>query len=227
MNYDKNKIVSIIVVVCLLLIFIILFSIFGGKNDKNLKSFKQFDYIYSMDTDYMSEYVSGIPQINILSDDVKNVNSEITSIYYNAVIKDLSSYNYYYGIYNNCLTLMVEINTNDESEYGNIKYYGYYVDLNTGNIISSDELLYNFGVLIDDVNQMLKNKYLNFYNNDSLKSGTSFSEYYNMLDNNSEKVFLIKDNGLYCYKLINYTHDIIENNSYGNIYETFIANLDA
>lgn len=227
MNYDRKKIISVIVVVCLLLLILILFSVLGGKENKNLKSFKQYDYVYSIDSDYMNDYVSAIPQINVLSEDVNNINLEITNMYFSSVIKDLSSYNYYYGVYNNYLTLMIEINTNDESEYGKIQYYGYYVDLNTGNVISSDELLSYLGIMSDSVDKIIKNKYLKYYNNDSLKNTLSFSEYYNIVNGSSEMVFLIRDNSLFCYKLFNYTHDIIENESYGNIYENFVTNLDA
>lgn len=227
MDYDSKKFIRVIGFVIFIVFIIVLFIIIDLTGDNNNKLFKQFDYVYENKSDYVSDYISGIPQVNILSDDVNRVNSLIISNYYDVVTLDYSSYSYSYGVFNNLLSLVIETNVYDDSEYGSISYYGYYFDLDNGILLDEDEFLERINVSIDSIGYSLKNKYFEFYNNDSLSVSMNFEDYYNMINGSGSNVYLIRDDSLYLFRVINYTHDIIENSSYGNIYEYYVSDLDA
>lgn len=227
MDYDRKKFLKIIGFFVGILLVIILFVVFDLSGETNNKLFKQFDYVYDNKTTYVSDYISGIPQINVLSDEVNDLNSKIMSNYYDVVTRDYSGYSYKYCVINNLISLVIETNIYDDSEYGSISYYGYYVDLDTGKVLSGNEFLDRIGVSFDSVNSALNNRYMEFYSNDSLRLSMGFDDYYSMIDSDSDIVYFVQDNNLYLYKVINYTHDIIENDSYGNIYEFHVLKLGA
>lgn len=227
MDYDKKKFFKFIGFFVGIALVIILFVVFDLSGESNNKLFKQFDYVYDNKTTYVSDYISGIPRINVLSDEVDDVNSKIMSNYYDVVTRNYSGYSYKYCVINNLLSLVIETNIYDDSEYGSIRYYGYYVDLDTGKVLSGDDFLDRIGVSFDSVNSALNKRYMEFYSNDSLRWSMGFDDYYSLIDSDSDIVYFVRDNNLYLYKVINYTHDIIENDGYGNIYEFYVLKLGA
>lgn len=226
MDYDNKKFIKVIGYFICFVLIVILFFVFDLSRDSNNKLFKQFDYVYENKSDYVSDYVSGIPQINVLSEEVNKVNSIIISNYYDVVTADYSSYSYMYGMYGNYLSLVIETNVYDDSEYGSISYYGYYVDLESGKLLSDAEFLEKLNISNECIYNSLRDRFYKFYSNDSLSNSMVFDDYYDLIYND-DVVYLIKDNSLYLYMVINYTHDIIEDSSYGNIYEYYINELDA
>lgn len=227
MDYDKKKFFKFIGFFVGIALVIILFVVFDLSGESNNKLFKQFDYVYDNKTTYVSDYISGIPRINVLSDEVDDVNSKIMSNYYDVVTRNYSGYSYKYCVINNLLSLVIETNIYDDSEYGSIRYYGYYVDLDTGKVLSGDDFLDRIGVSFDSVNSALNKRYMEFYSNDSLRWSMGFDDYYSLIDSDSDIVYFVRDNNLYLYKVINYTHDIIENDGYGNIYKFYVLKLGA
>ena len=92
---------SVLLFIILLIIIILLFF---NKNDENLKLFKQYDYVYSSSTSYSNnEFISELPQVNVNSKSVNDINNEILDNYYDIATMENSSYSYRYSVYNNIL----------------------------------------------------------------------------------------------------------------------------
>ena len=96
MEISKKEIIkySLYFLIC---IFIILLCIIFGRDNKNIKLYKQFDYIYDNDLGYSKDKsVSNLPVINLSSDAVLNANKEITKKYYEVVLDETGEFYYSY-----------------------------------------------------------------------------------------------------------------------------------
>lgn len=214
---------SVLLFIILLIIIILLFF---NKNDENLKLFKQYDYVYSSSTSYSNnEFISELPQVNVNSKSVNDINNEILDNYYDIATMENSSYSYRYSVYNNILYLLIETNIYDDSQYGNINYKSYYVNVDTGNVLSLDDVINILGLTKNDIENKISEKYRQFYNNDSLRNGMTFEEYKKMLILDDVYTLSVEDNIVYVYKKINYTHDIEDSDKFGNIYQIKIKDL--
>lgn len=226
MDFDKKSLIKYFIIFGIL-VLILIGSVFFRRDNKNKsKLYKQYDFVYEITTDYYRDnIISNLPQINIVNDSISNLNKEIMNVYYNLVALDGSSYRYSYFIYDNILSLLIITNSFDDSEFGNIKYYSYNIDMNSFKVLSNNDLLDEIGISYDLVSDMIDNKVQNFYNIDSLKNEMTFNNYKTYILSDYDYRFAIIDNTLYMYHLINYTHDIVHDGDAGNIYEFKIANL--
>lgn len=225
MNFEKKDYIKI-GILSLLILFIIIILLFFNKNEENLKLFKQYDYVYSSSTSYSeNEFISELPQVNVNSKSVSDVNNEILDNYYDIATMENSSYSYRYSVYNNILYLLIETNIYDDSQYGNINYRSYYVNVDTGNVLSLDDVINILGLTKNDIENKISEKYREFYNNDSLRNGMTFEEYKKMLILDDVYTLSVEDNVVYVYKKINYTHDIEDSDKFGNIYQIKIKDL--
>lgn len=225
MEISKKEIIkySLYFLIC---IFIILLCIIFGRDNKNIKLYKQFDYVYDNDLGYSKDKsVSNLPVINLSSDAVLNANKEITKKYYEVVLDETGEFYYSYCIYNDILSLLITTNRYDESEYGNISYNSYNIRLSDGYVYNNDELLSLLNLTQSDVSSSIDDKVNEFYKIDSLRNSMPFSEYRNKVLGDDDFVYAIKENVLYAYKVINYTQDIVHEYNGGNIYEYKIKDL--
>lgn len=225
MEISKKEIIkySLYFLIC---IFIILLCVIFGRDNKNIKLYKQFDYIYDNDLGYSKDKsVSNLPVINLSSDAVLNANKEITKKYYEVVLDETGEFYYSYCIYNDILSLLITTNRYDESEYGNISYNSYNIRLSDGYVYNNDELLSLLNLTQSDVSSSIDEKVNEFYKIDSLRNSMPFSEYRNKVLGDDDFVYAIKENVLYAYKVINYTQDIVHEYNGGNIYEYKIKDL--
>ena len=226
MNLDKRLIFKIIIIViCFVLLLISLFFIRTSKNS-DYKIFKNEDFIVEEKTEYVNDYITGLPIINVNTEEVRNLNKDISSIYYDlALFNDFSLFSYKYTIYDNVLVLFISTTKYDDSEYGKIDYYSYYVDLNDFKVLTSDKFLSRISVSYREVNNIIDNRLRSYYNKDSFKSSMDFIEYKDFLLKNKDYAYFINNNVLYLYVSLNYTKDLIESTQFGNIYEFKIMNL--
>lgn len=210
----------------LVIIIILILSLIFSGNKENNKMFKQYDYVYSSETSYSNnDLISELPQININNKDINDLNNNILDIYYDIATRDYASYSYIYGVYNDLLILFVTTNVYDDSQFGNINYYGYYVDVVNGNILSLDEVLSKLDLSKSDIDKVIDDRYKLFYNSDSLRNEYSFEEYKKQINVDDNYTLSIDNNILYLYKKVNYTHDIEESDVFGDIYQFKVKDL--
>ncbi|MCD8066030.1 MAG: hypothetical protein LUE15_02450 [Oscillospiraceae bacterium] len=110
-------------------------------------------------TDALNETVGNmsfvIPQINIDSSDVKNINYEIWDALYTGVVEGLVGSNsaggqyisYEWYVNNNILSLVIECNPYDIDL---LYFYVYNVDITGGNELTKDELISSYGMSDSD-----------------------------------------------------------------------------
>ena len=225
MEISKKDIFKIVLFGLVIIIILILSLIFSGNKENN-KMFKQYDYVYSSETSYSNnDLISELPQININNKDINDLNNNILDIYYDIATRDYASYSYIYGVYNDLLILFVTTNVYDDSQFGNINYYGYYVDVVNGNILSLDEVLSKLDLSKSDIDKVIDDRYKLFYNSDSLRNEYSFEEYKKQINVDDNYTLSIDNNILYLYKKVNYTHDIEESDVFGDIYQFKVKDL--
>lgn len=225
MEISKKDIFKMVLFGLVIIIILILSLIFSGNKENN-KMFKQYDYVYSSETSYSNnDLISELPQININNKDINDLNNNILDIYYDIATRDYASYSYIYGVYNDLLILFVTTNVYDDSQFGNINYYGYYVDVVNGNILSLDEVLSKLDLSKSDIDKVIDDRFKLFYNSDSLRNEYSFEEYKKQINVDDNYTLSIDNNILYLYKKVNYTHDIEESDVFGDIYQFKVKDL--
>ena len=225
MEMSKNEVIKYAVYFLVCIFIIVLCLLFGGGN-KNIKLYKQFDYVYDKDLGYSKGVsVSNLPVVNLSSDAVLDVNKEITNKYYEIVLDETGEFYYSYQIYDDFLSLLITTNRYDESEYGNISYNSYNIRLSDGYVYNNGEVLSLLNLNQEDVLKKIDERINEYYKIDSLSNTMSFSEYKNKVLGDNDFVYAIKDDTLYAYKVINYTQDIVHDYNGGNIYEFKIRNL--
>lgn len=225
MILEKKDYIKLGVLLFIILLIVILL-LFFNKNEENLKLFKQYDYVYSSNTSYSeNDYISNLPQINISGAAIEKINKEILDNYYDIATMEGSSYSYNFSVYNNLLILFIQTSYFDDSQYGNINYKSYFVNVETGNVLSQNDALKNLGLTQTDVDNKINEKFRLFYDNDSLRNGMTFEEYKKMLILDDVYTLSVENNVVYVYKIINYTHDIEDSDKFGNIYQIKIKDL--
>lgn len=208
------------------IILVVILSLIFSNNNENNKMFKQYDYVYKISTSYSeSELISDLPQININNSEINDLNNKILDNYYDIATRDYASYSYTYGLYNDLLILFITTNIYDDSQFGNINYYGYYIDVVNGKVLSIDEVLSKLNLNNSDIDKVINDRYKLFYDNDSLNKEYSFDEYIKQINVDDNYTLSIENNILYLYKKVNYTHDIEESDKFGDIYQFKVKEL--
>ena len=182
----ENKSKTIIIIV--LVVFVLIMIIFSSNNVKN-KNYKSQKYVYTSETNEIGEFTSKIPYINIHSDDIDNVNEEIMTKYYTEVNvgEKYADYEYYQN--KNIVSLLVKYQYLEGDTETSLDIDFYNIDIDTGNLITDDELLNRYNVdnsyvekiIIDDVK-----KYHSYEIEKDYISDCDFNCYKERLDNNKK-----------------------------------------
>lgn len=206
----KQILIFTIITLSLILITVVLSLLLNNNKNKAEKILIDQDYIIEKETKY-SELHGKMPFINLKGKEIEKINNEILSNYYSTVSSKDNIYIAKYHIYKDILSLFITISLDDGSEYGNIKYYSYNVNVKTGNVMSNKDLHKYLDLKSTTINEKIENKLKSYYEKDSLKKELTFEEYKETLnykeDNN--RLVIKEDNTLYCYNSLGLTHDLI------------------
>lgn len=229
MNLDKKilfKYSLLAFIFLILFIFVIVF--FQPNSDFENKVLKQNVYIFYKENDYSTSensLVGDMPVINYNSKEINRINNEIVNIYYDILLKDSAVFKSYYYVYNNVLSLCIETNYFDNSEYGNLNYYSYNINLDDYSVLSDDQFFKLIGISDEDVFNAISNRLHSYYINDDLANSMDFDSYKNYLLDGKSFVYVLKEDSMYAYSNINYTHDLVHSSQFNNIYEFKIFDL--
>lgn len=170
-DYEVNKklFIAFIIIVALCVISLI-FKMYLSGRENRYKVDKDREYIYRYD--YYSASKTNIPYINIDTDFVNNLNTQIQKIglsYKNSQTSN-NSMSYRFNQYQNILSLVLifkSLNSNNELQF---EFKTYVFDLNDGGRVLTDkEMLNLFNLNMDEVNDILNTKMKKKYNDEVKK----------------------------------------------------------
>ena len=223
---EKNK-----KLVRTLIILIVVFSavtiglnVFNKKNATN-KALANYEYIIEKDTEYSSNELKGkLPVINLKGEEIDKINNEILKKYYGVAYTKDDIYHYEYTVYENILSLFIQITYVDGSEYGTIEYYAYNINLDTNKPLTNSELVKELGLNESNIDDEINSRIKKYFAIDELNKELSLEQYKTRINYSEEtNKYMIKDNVLYCYMSIRTTQSLV---SYqGNLNKIELVNL--
>ncbi|MBQ7104413.1 MAG: hypothetical protein IJN90_01005 [Bacilli bacterium] len=220
MNDEEKKslkVLIVILVICLLITLILFFI--NNKNKKVDKALAGNEYILERETEYSKDESKGkLPLINLKGKEIEEINEEIINNYFDIVNSEYDTYQYEYYIYEDILSLFITITKFDDSEYGNINYYSYNININSNELLTNDELIKYLKLDKNDITETIDTRLKDYYLKDSLNKDISLEQYKERISYKYENVsFVLKENNLYGYVSLTTTQDLT---SYpGNINE--------
>ena len=130
---------------------------------------------------------------------------------------DVFYYDYY--VYKDILSLFIRITHVDGTEYGDIEYLVYNINVKTGKELSNSEVLKYLNISENEVDNIITKRLNDYYDIDTMKGYLSFNDYILSIkyskDNNK---LVILDNNLYVYTTFKLTSSLV-NDYAGNINE--------
>ena len=193
-NNKKTLIIILVVFVVLTIILLVL-----KNNTSNEKALTNYEYIIEKETNYSDDESKGkLPVVNLKGKDIEKINEEIMKNYYDIGYLDKYDYRYEYSVYEDILSLRIDITNIDGSEYGTSTIYVYNINTKDGTLLNNQDLLDHFEITGNIIDKKVEERFKNFYQQDELKETTDYNDYLASLgyDKTKNKLF-IRDNTLY------------------------------
>ena len=193
-NNKKTLIIILVVFVVLTIILLVL-----KNNTSNEKALTNYEYIIEKETNYSDDESKGkLPVVNLKGKDIEKINEEIMRNYYDIGYLDKYDYRYEYSVYEDILSLRIDITNIDGSEYGTSTIYVYNINTKDGTLLNNQDLLDHFEITGNIIDKKVEERFKNFYQQDELKETTDYNDYLASLgyDKTKNKLF-IRDNTLY------------------------------
>lgn len=207
---NKKKVIILLILLVILIVVLILSSSRSkdNNNDKN-KVFKDSNYVITYEKVGSSE----LPYVNLNGEDASKVNYDMMKLYYEGLELDDKFMNYEAYNNDNILSLVVKNYIKDSDLiYSDMYFYNF--DINSGTLISDDELKDIFNVTDTDIKNEIDNSIREYYDyevkknyvDENLCDWNCYQGYYN---NVTDINFYVKDNHLYAYLYFNLDSDFI------------------
>lgn len=193
-NNKKTLIIVLVVFVILTVVLLVL-----KNNASHEKALTNYEYIIEKETNYSDDESKGnLPVVNLKGKDIEKINEEIMKNYYDVGYLDEYYYQYEYSVYEDILSLKIDITDIDGTEYGTSTIYVYNINTKDGTLLNNQDLLDHFEITGNIIDKKVEEKFKDFYQQDELKDTTDYNDYLVSLgyDKTKNKLF-IRDNTLY------------------------------
>ena len=190
-------------VIIIFIIFIIIYGFISNKSFVINKQDNSKDIIYEK----LNDKNKHIPFINLVGEDIDKVNDNI-DLFVNYYLNDESvNIDYDYNKNGNILSILVRIIDPKTADSPEIKFTSYNIILNNSSLISDDELFSIFNSNSDEINKIIENSFIDFYNNNEINKSISYNDYLKYRNNyfnyNKDISYYIDKGKIYGYLNIN------------------------
>ncbi len=214
----ENKIKLIVFLV--ILIVVLAFSLIMKKGSDK-KIYATDSYVYTRETyDYGEGLESKLPYINVKSNDVAKINSEIIEKYYEitTIGKEMMDYDYYRN--GNVISLIVKTYNIESVDSYPTSIVFYNIDIDEQTVLNNLQILRKYGASNNDVEEAISSKLKEYYEYETKKGYISGKECdfdcymteiggYPILDGCN---YYVKDDALMAYKSVsldvNFFYDV-------------------
>ncbi len=210
---NKKVFFSIIV---LLIIFIMLYGVFSltEKAEINLQD-KSKDIVYD-------KFINNkkTPYVNLVGGDIDKINANIELFVRDYVNDEYSDISYDYNKKGNILSLIIRIIDSKSIDVSEVKFTSYNILLNNSKLISDDELFTLLDSNKTEVEKVIENSFIDYYNNSEIRKSIDYDTYKNYqskyFDYNKDVSYYINKNIIYGYINMNSGIDYTEYNYFLN-----------
>lgn len=197
-----------------IIVFIILILLYGillltNKTELNLQD-KNKDIIY----DKVNNKNKKIPYVNLVGEDINKINENIDLFVKDYLNENNSNVSYEYNKNGNILSILIRIIYYNGVDAPEIKFTSYNILLNDSYLISDDELFTLINSNKGEVNKIIENSFIDYYNESEIRKNLSYQDfikyrdYYFNID--KDVSYYIDNNKIYGYININKGMDYSE-----------------
>ena len=197
-----------------IIVFIILILLYGillltNKTELNLQD-KNKDIIY----DKVNNKNKKIPYVNLVGEDINKINENIDLFVKDYLNENNSNVSYEYNKNGNILSILIRIIYYNGVDAPEIKFTSYNILLNDSYLISDDELFKLINSNKGEVNKIIENSFIDYYNESEIRKNLSYQDfikyrdYYFNID--KDVSYYIDNNKIYGYININKGMDYSE-----------------
>ena len=197
-----------------IIVFIILILLYGillltNKTELNLQD-KNKDIIY----DKVNNKNKKIPYVNLVGEDINKINENIDLFVKDYLNENNSNVSYEYNKNGNILSILIRIIYYNGVDAPEIKFTSYNILLNDSYLISDDELFTLINSNKGEVNKIIENSFIDYYNESEIRKNLSYQDfikyrdYYFNIDKDIS--YYIDNNKIYGYININKGMDYSE-----------------
>jgi len=197
-----------------IIVFIILILLYGillltNKTELNLQD-KNKDIIY----DKVNNKNKKIPYVNLVGEDINKINENIDLFVKDYLNENNSNVSYEYNKNGNILSILIRIIYYNGVDAPEIKFTSYNILLNDSYLISDDELFTLINSNKGEVNKIIENSFIDYYNESEICKNLSYQDfikyrdYYFNID--KDVSYYIDNNKIYGYININKGMDYSE-----------------
>ena len=204
----KKAIITGLGVFLIVLVIVAFNASKGNDNFNDIKRDKNNYLVYSKIEKADSDYPKYVPDINIESDIIDQVNNEIDSFTDRYLDSDKTLITYEYNINGILLSVVIKIMDYQKDYAPEIYFKTYNINLDNRKVISNESLLDFFQTDTAEVSEIIENQFKKFYS-DLVKEGYYLKEEcdyqcflrYRGVDNYLDSVnYYIKDGDLIAYR---------------------------
>ena len=217
MQYKSKKRVKkvpgkteIYLIAAIAIIFVISISIYRYmlNNYNYLKQDITKQLIYTSFTNNASKYIKEVPYVNIKTENIKTINSEISQFSNKYLNIEKSVLTYEYELNGVILSIILKASNFSNNNIPEVEFISYNINLDTKTIVDNDTLFSYYGIDLNYVNNKLEHKFKSYYQ-ELVKEGYFSSRECNYkcflntrgIEKYTKDVsYFIKDGKLYAYK---------------------------
>lgn len=161
-QYGKKEIYAMGIIAVIL---VLLFSYYRytTKNYNYLKEDKREYIVYTKTKTSYGKYTKEVPYINMKSDNIKTINSDIQQFGNKYLNIEKSILTYEYNINGQILSVILKAASYENKSYPEVEFLSYNINLETKEVIDDDTLLSYYGLDSNYVSNKIEQQFKSYY----------------------------------------------------------------
>lgn len=162
---NNKKIPMVIGIALLLIIFIIVFSYFRNKSldYSDIKEYSDKAFVYTINSETNGSFFINVPYVNIAGSLGKEINEDIDSYVADFMENDKVMLSYEYNINGKIVSLVIKAVDYSTKNVPTVYFKTYNIDIENQVLLSDDDLLNIYNITTDDVDGIIGNQFLKWY----------------------------------------------------------------
>lgn len=210
-----NKRILIVIIVFIVFLVVYGFISLTNRVEINLRD-KNKDIIY----DKVNKKDIKVPYVNLYGEDIDKINNNIDLFVKDYIDDRYSNITYNYNKNGNILSLIIRIINYNGVDSPEIKFTSYNILLDNSKLISDEELFTLVNSNKNEINKIIENSFIEFFNNSEIRKSIDYDDYINYreyyFEYNKDTSYYIDNYKIYGYININSGIDYSEYEYYLN-----------
>lgn len=161
-QYGKKEIYTM-AIISIILIALFAYYQYNSKNYNYLKEDKGEYIVYTKTAETSTKYTKEIPYLNMKSNNMKSINSQIQQFGNKYLNIEKSILNYEYNINGDILSLILKAASYENNNYPEVEFLSFNINLETEEVIDDETLLSYYGIDSNYVSERIEKQFKVYY----------------------------------------------------------------